>query len=136
MIETVLFEDLWGKIVENSDDGVLEIRWHDSTADMAASEFNAWLAEFANFVEATGRTLALIDATNFRLPPACMDGGWRDEHITPRYNAMGMQRFAFVMPSGTPRIGEPPAREGPASFPTAYFEDRADAVAWLREPAG
>jgi hypothetical protein len=62
---------------------------------------------------------------------ARMDGDWRDANIIPRYNKAGVRRFAFLMPEGMPAIGTPPAVEGPADFPTAYFGSRADALAWF-----
>ena len=60
-----------------------------------------------------------------------MEMGWRDEHIIPRYNAAGVQKFAFVMPPGMPAIRAEPANEDPATFPTGYFGTRQEALAWL-----
>ena len=56
---------------------------------------------------------------------------WRDEHIVPRYNAGGVQKFAFHMPDSMPSIGAAPEPEGPAAFPTAYFARRQAALDWL-----
>ncbi len=131
MAETTVYEDRWGKIVDHPSEGVLEIRWVDSTAGMTTNDFNQWLTQFAADVTRLGRKLALVDALQFRMPPDRMDGGWRDANIIPRYNKAGVQRFAFVMPSGMPLIGTPPAPEGPAKFPTGYFGARTDAFAWL-----
>ena len=61
-----------------------------------------------------------------------MSLGWRDANIIPRYNAAGVKKFAFIMPAGMPAIGDDPAPEGPAHYPTAYFGSRAEALAWLR----
>jgi hypothetical protein len=60
-----------------------------------------------------------------------MDDEWRDEHIVPRYNAAGVQKFAFHTPDGMPAVGAPPAAMGPSNFPTAYFARRQDALDWL-----
>ena len=49
----------------------------------------------------------------------------------PRYKAAGVKRFAFLMPAGMPAARAPQAPEGPASFPTAYFDARPAALAWL-----
>lgn len=124
-------ENGWGGIIDHPGPGVLEIRWYDATVEMTADDFNEFLSTFATHVERCGRTLALVDALAFRMPMERMSVGWRDEHIVPRYNAAKVQRFAFVMPAGMPAIGKAPAPEGPASFPTAYFGRRADALAWL-----
>lgn len=67
------------------------------------------------------------------MPMEQMDGEWRDANIIPRYNAAGVQRFAFLMPDGMPAIGAPPVHEGPAEYPTAYFGTRRDAFAWLTD---
>lgn len=126
-----VYEDKWGGIIEHPSSGALEIRWYDATADMMADDFNAFLSEYAGQVEKTGRTAGLVDAVQFKMPVDRMSMGWRDENIVPRYNKAGMKKFAFVMPAGMPAIGNEPAPEGPADFPTAYFGTRASALSWL-----
>jgi hypothetical protein len=135
MAEITAYEDRWGKIVDHPTDGVLEIRWVDASAGMTSNDFKQWLTQFATDIARLGRKLALVDAVQFRMPPDNMDGAWRDANIIPRYNEAGVLRFAFVMPSKMPLIDTPPAPEGPAAFPTAYFGTRADAFAWLAGPA-
>ncbi len=130
MIEQV-YEDRWGEIFDRPSIDVIEVRWFDTTADMTAPEFQAWLSKFAESVERCGRSGVLIDSTTFRMSPALMDGPWRDANIIPRYNAAGVTKFAFHMPDGMPRIGEPPTPEAPGRFPTGYFGRRQDALDWL-----
>jgi len=132
MAASLVYSDKWGDIVDRPDDDLVEIRWFDTTAAMDGDDFNAFLGIYAGAVERCGRAAGLIDAVQFRMDMAKMDPGWRDKHIIPRYNAAGMRRFAFIMPAGMPAIGAPPAAEGPAEFPTAYFGARADALAWIR----
>ena len=127
----ILYEDTFGEIIDRPEAGFIEIRWYDSTEQMTGDEFNQWLSEFAGFVEQKNRAGGLVDAVQFRMPPERMNIGWRDENIIPRYNTAGVQKFAFIMPSGMPFIGNNPAPEGPARFPTGYFGNREDAVKWL-----
>lgn len=127
----IIYEDGWGEVIDRPSPGYVEIRWYDTTAAMTQSEFQDWLSGFAGAVESALRPGVLVDATSFRMAAAGMDDGWRYENIIPRYNAAGVKRFAFHMPEGMPAIGAPPAADGPADFPTAYFATRADAVAWL-----
>ena len=134
MSSTIVYEDRWGEVLDRPDVGVIEIRWFDSTAGLDSDTFNDWLAGFAGVVEETERELVLVDGTAFRMSMASMDGEWRDRNIIPRYNAAGVRRFAFLMPEGMPAIGAPPAPEGPATFPTAYFGSRASAIEWLTAP--
>jgi hypothetical protein len=114
-----LYEDRCGEVFDRPSSDLVELRWFD------------WLSTFAGCVEKCGRTRVLIDSTSFRMNPALMDGEWRDANIIPRYNAAGVAKFAFHFPEGMPLIGAPPAPEGPARFPTAYFGRRQDALDWL-----
>ena len=132
MAASIVYSDKWGDIVDRPDDDLVEIRWFDTTAAMDGDDFNAFLDIYADAVERCGRSSGLIDAVQFRMDMAKMSPGWRDEHIIPRYNAAGMTKFAFIMPDGMPAIGKPPAAEGPAGFPTAYFATRAEALAWSK----
>lgn len=131
ILPTTKYADQWGECIVRPGDGCSEIRWFDTTIDMVGDDFNAFLTAFATVVEGSNQTGALVDAVQFKMDMARMSHGWRDEHIIPRYNAAGLKKFAFIMPAGMPAIGAPPAAEGPAIFPTAYFQSRKDALAWL-----
>lgn len=131
MSSTIRYEDRWGDVIHRPDDDLVEIRWFDTTSEMQRDTFKVWLATFAGVVEEIRPSGALTDATSFGMPSDRMDGPWRDANIIPRYNAAGLRRFAFVMPSGMPAVGSPPSHEGPADFPTAYFDRRAAALEWL-----
>ena len=128
---SIAFTDDWGEVIDRPEHDIIEIRWFDSTATMSGDEFNDWLSRFATEVERTGRSGILVDSLPFAMPMERMDAGWRDANIIPRYNASGVKRFAFLMPTGMPAIGAPPATEGPAEYPTAYFETRRSAMEWL-----
>ena len=128
---SVVIDNQWGAVIEYPESGVLEIRWYDTTGAMSGGDFNDFLAQYAGAVESTGCQKLYVDAIAFRMDMGKMNQGWRDQHIIPRYNAAGVIRFAFLMPTGMPAIGAPPAAEGPANFPTAYFATRAEAFAWL-----
>ena len=128
----LLHSDRWGDILDRPEDGCVEIRWNDETAEMSGDDFNGFLEIYAGFVERCRRPGGLIDALQFKMDMSLMNPGWRDQNIIPRYNAAGLAKFAFIMPKGMPAIGAVPAPEGPADFPTAYFASRADALAWLK----
>ena len=133
---TNAYEDRFGAVIDHADADYVEIRWYDTTEAMSAGEFQDWLSGFAGEVERCRRAGVLVDGTSFLMDPANMDSQWRDEHIVPRYNAAGVRGFAFHMPDGMPAIGTPPAPEGPATFPTAYFGRRQDALDWLGSTDG
>ena len=129
MTGQILYEDVWGEAIDR--DGYMEIRWYDSTAAMSGDQFNEWLSVFAGYVEERKPSGVLVDATQFSMPMERMNTEWRDENIVPRYDAAGLQKFAFHMPAGMPLVGNEPAPEGPAQFSTGYFGKRAEAVEWL-----
>jgi hypothetical protein len=124
-----MVQNEWGLIVEQQD--VLELRWLPTTSTMTDGGFMATLCLFAWEAERARPKALFIDATEFKHPfgPGVME--WRDAHIIPRYGAAGVRRFAFLMPAGFPRAGAE-AVEGPAVFPTKWFIDRQEALAWLR----
>ena len=130
-MDTILYGDRFGEIVDRPDAQLIELRWFDTTAELSKADFQRWLTEFAARVRATRRARVLIDSTVFRMSRDNMDAAWRDANIIPVYNSAGVARFAFHMPAGVPMIGAAPAREGPGTFPTAYFGTRNDALAWL-----
>jgi hypothetical protein len=128
---TQVYEDRFGAVLDHEDAGYLEIRWYDTTEGMSVGQFQDWLAGFAGEVERRRPSRILVDNTSFLMDPANSDGEWREENIVPRYNAGGVKKFAFHMPEGMPAIGSPPAREGTATYPTAYFGRRQAALDWL-----
>jgi hypothetical protein len=130
MVEQI-YEDRWGEVFDRPSADLVELRWFDTTAEMSADAFQVWLTKFAECVERCRRSRVLVDNTSFGMSPANMDGPWRDTNIIPRYNAVGVRRFAFHMPEGMPMIGVPPANEAPGRFPTGYFGRRQDALDWL-----
>ena len=125
-----VYEDQWGAIIDRPE--FVEIRWYDTTRGMTWEDFQKFLTKFAEACERGRRLGALVDATSFLMDMNLMENDWRDAHIIPRYNGAGIRKFAFHMPAGMPAIGAPPAPEGPANFPTAYFGTREDALEWLK----
>lgn len=119
----------WGVILQHP--GLLELRWLPSTASMTDGGFMATLCLFVWEAEKARPNGLLIDALEFRHHFSDGVMAWRDAHITPRYGAAGVRRFAFLMPVGFPDAGKE-IFEGPAVFPTKWFVNRQEALAWLR----
>lgn len=72
----------------------------------------------------------IVDTRLFRYRPSADFAEWRDQNIIPRYNRAGVRKFAFLTPPGVGAASEP-APEGPAQFPTGYFDSRERIDAWL-----
>ena len=136
MASQIVYEDAWGEIIDRPDADLIEIRWFDSTAGLTADGFQRWLTRFAEEVEKAGRKGILTDGTSFGMDPSQIDAEWRDANIVPRYNSADVKAFAFHTGEGMPAIGNEPAIEGPARYPTAYFGRRGEAVAWIAESIG
>ena len=130
----------WGAILHHPAQRTLELQWFASTRQMTDDDFKSSLELYATAAEQL-RPIAcmLIDSREFLHTfgdPGVMR--WRDEHIIPRYNAAGVEKFAFVMPegsSGTVESGSAPSVEGPATYPTAWFSSRERAESWLAADA-
>jgi hypothetical protein len=126
-------ENNWGEILHHADLRILELRWLPT--EMTDAAFKATLALFAWEAEKLRAPFLLVDATVFRhqFGPGVMQ--WRDDSIIPRYGAAGVTKFAFVMPGfpSTMEEGGKEAVDGPAVFPTAWFRERGNALAWLQK---
>jgi len=124
----------WAEIIHHEPEGILELRW--LPGEMTDGAFKATLALFAWEAERRRPPFLLIDATQFRhqFGPGVMQ--WRDDCIIPRYGAAGVRKFAFHMPAGFPGTIEAGGKEqfeGPAIFPTAWFSERENALAWFQK---
>ena len=131
MAPTVVYEDEQGSMIDYPKDDYVEIRWYDASSEFTGDTFNRRQEVIARVVEQCGRSRILIDAVQFGMNAEDMDIEWRDANTIPRFNAAGVKKQALIVPAGFPPIGAPPAPEGPADFPTAYFANRAEARAWL-----
>jgi len=128
---THVYEDRFGEVIDHADNSYLEIRWYDTTEDMSADDFRSWVAAFAGEAERRRRPGILVDVTRFLMDQSDMDDDWWYEQIVPRYNAAGVEKFAFLALDGMPAIGSPPAAAKGANFPTGYFARRQEALNWL-----
>ena len=131
MTAHLIHEDHYGSVIDYPDDDYLETRWYDGSSALTTATFNDRCVLFADLVERSGRSRVLIDAVQFGMNAQDLDVDFRDTKVTPRLNAAGLKKIALVVPADFPPVGAPPAPEGPADFPTAFFATRSDARAWL-----
>ena len=131
MTSTVLHEDGFLRILWDDVRRIIGIDWKESTMAMTDDEMKAELVSFGGHVENKKAPRILVDVTKFHfsLSPAMQE--WRVKHISGRYNAAGVQRFAFVFPADAqvpPTMNQAVAGE---DFMTRGFNSREDAVRWL-----
>jgi len=122
----------WGEIVHHESDGILELRW--LPVEMTDGAFKATLTLLAWEAEKLRPAFLLIDATRFRHQFGAEVMRWRDDCIIPRYGAAGVTKFAVHMPADFPNTIENGGKEAfgePAVFPTAWFSQRENALAWF-----
>jgi hypothetical protein len=124
----------WGTITYYPQWNTLELAWSPDTRSMGDDGFRQTLQLLADQGLKVRPRFMIVDSTQFF--HALADGAlpWRDENIVPLYNQAGVQKFAFLAPAGMPGTiekGGVPAPDGPATFPTAWFETRDRLYAWL-----
>jgi hypothetical protein len=129
-METQLYQDRFGAIVYNDTKNMLELRWFAATEFMTDEDFKEWLGRFSSIAEQRHVSFALIETRVFKHHPPADFMPWRDEHIIPQYNRAGIKKFAFLLPEGSAPSTEP-APEGPAQFPTGYFDSRERIERWF-----
>ena len=138
--EVEVARDQYGVVIHHPAAALLELRWLPATAHMNDEDWKAGLELLAGQAERLRPAFLLIDATQFGHRFANPDQvmTWRDQTIIPRYNRAGVKKFAFQMPpefQQTMEAGAEPVHEGPASYPTAWFTERANAVGWFGDQA-
>ena len=128
----------YGVVWEHDEPDYLELQWLPATASMADEDWMTGLMVLAPEAEAAKAAAILIDATEFRHTFGDREGSmaWRDDRVIPRYNRAGVKKFAFLMPGSfagpTAESGAEPRVDGrTAEFPTQWFAERDNAVAWL-----
>jgi hypothetical protein len=124
----------WGVIVYHPQWNTLELKWDQNTRTMTDGGFRETLQLLADQGLKVRPRHMIVDSTEFFHTPGASTMGWRDEQIVPLYNEAGVQKFAFLVTDrmpGTVEKGAEPAPDGPANFPTGWFETRQRMYAWL-----
>src|SRR5713101_3957827 len=129
-METQLIRDKFGVLSYDDARDILELRWLAETEAMTDDDFMHWLERFAAAAEEHRAPFLLIDTRAFQHQAGTHVWPWRDEHIIPRYNQAGVKKEAFLLPTGTAPKTEPRV-EGPAQFPTRYFDSREQIDRWF-----
>jgi hypothetical protein len=124
----------WSTVIYHPQWQTLELKWDQKTLSMGDDGFKKTLQILADQGLKMRPRFMIIDATQFfhTLGEGILP--WRDEHIVPLYNDAGVEKFAFLVTDiapGTVEKGAEPAPDGPASFPTGWFETKERMYAWL-----
>ena len=136
-VQTEVYRDRFGVLIEDKQRSILELQWLDTSREMSEEEFKAWLSRFAAQAEKSRPSFLLIDVRRFGHRPGEDFASWRDQQIVPRYNRAGVTKFAMLVPVGATgwmAPGRPPTPEPPGTFPTGYFADRDQIETWFGRP--
>ena len=126
--------DDWATVTYHPDWNTLELTWGVQTRSMSDDGFKQTLQMFAEQGLKFRPSSMIIDSVDFYHEVGAGTMSWRNQHIVPLYNEAGVQKFAFLVSDhapGTVEKGGTPAPDGPAQFPTAWFETRDRLYAWL-----
>ena len=129
----LLHEDRFLHILWDGKTHIIRLDWQEATSTMSDDDFKNALALFAGHVEEKKARGILVDVRYFRHSMGADVQPWRLANISPRYNAAGVQRFAFLFPQGVqipPMMNHSGAGE---QFITRAFNGQEQAFAWLGE---
>jgi hypothetical protein len=127
----LLHEDRYLKVFWDESTRIIGIDWKETTSDLTDEDFKTELTLFAKQVEDKRAPRILIDVSKFRHRPGAEMGERRLKNISTRYNAAGVQRFAFLLSkdSQIPRMASQSGRG--ELFLTQWFNNHEQATAWL-----
>jgi hypothetical protein len=134
---TEVASDDYGVITLYDEWNTLELRWLPATKDATEAQARDTMALFANQTAKLKPRCLIVDTTDFAHRWADDMMAWRDKEVIPLYNAGEVTKFAFIAGEGVPfptvESGAEPSPEGPATFPTGWFQSRDRAYQWLAE---
>ena len=127
----LLHEDKFLRIIWNAEARIIVIDWKEATSEMTDEDFKTELTLFAKQVEDHQALRVLIDVSKFGHRPGEEVGKWRAQNITPRYNAAGVRRFAFLLSEDSPLTAMARQSSEGEQFLTESFNNHDQAVEWL-----
>lgn len=133
MQPTELHDDTFLRILWDEHSRIIGIRWKEATSSMTDDDFKHELSLFAAHVEQKKAPGIVVDVSDFRGKPGPSVQEWRLKNISTRYNAAGVQRFAFLLPAGSqipPMMNQSSPGE---KYATRAFTDWESAKTWLTE---
>lgn len=131
MQPTTLHDDQFLQILWDDKSRIISIKWKEATASMTDENFKDELFLFAGYVEQKKAPGILVDICEFRHKMSPTVREWRVRNISSRYNAAGVQRFAFLLPRASqipPMMNQSSPGE---KFATQAFTDSDEAMNWL-----
>lgn len=126
-----IYHDEFGTISRDDGRDVLELTWSPATDHISDADFKALMARFAQTAEQVPTRYVVVDARDLHHRPDPDFDSWCDEHVIPCYNRAGVAKLAYLMRPAEAAEAEP-APEGPAKFPTAYFDSMESVQDWLK----
>ncbi len=129
----LLYEDRILRIMWDENARIIRLDWQEATSTMSDEDFKNALSLFAGYVEEKKAHGILVDVRSFRHKMGPDVQPWRLANISPRYNAAGVQRFAFLFPESvqlSPMMNQSGDGE---QFITRAFSGEEQAFAWLGE---
>ena len=124
----------WGTVRYYPQWQTLELKWGQKTRSMSDDGFKTTIQLLADQGLEVRPRCMIIDATEFFHEFNEGTLSWRDEHIVSLYNEAGVKKFAFLVTDrmpGTVEKGADPVPDGPATFPTGWFETTDRMYGWL-----
>jgi hypothetical protein len=129
----LLHENRFLRILWDEKARIIRLDWQEATSAMSDDDFKNALALFAGHVEEKKARGILVDVRYFHHKMSAEVQQWRLANISTRYNAAGVQRFAFLFPQG---VQIPPMMNQSGDcerFITRAFGSQEQAFRWLGE---
>src|SRR5262245_19654258 len=126
-----LHEDKFLRILWDEKTRIIGLEWKEATSAMTDDESKKELTGFADYVGERKETGILVDLSRFRHKLSPDTQQWRVKNISTRYNAAGVQRFAFLLPKDAtipPLMNQSSPGE---DFLTRAFNNAERATSWL-----
>ncbi|MFC7245947.1 hypothetical protein ACFQO7_26010 [Catellatospora aurea] len=126
-----IYHDEYGTISRDDGRSLLELTWSAATDHISEAEFKALMSRFAQTAEQLPTRYAVVDARELHHRPDADFDSWYDQHVVPSFDRAGLAKLAYLTRPAEAAEAEP-VPEGPASFPTGYFDSMQSVEDWLK----
>lgn len=134
MAKQLITEDWCWQVYADAEAKTMEAQWLQQ-AKLEGEEFKAYLLKWADLVEEHQPRAFLVDSRLGHVVMTPEIQAWHDQEIVKRYVLAGVQKIAFILPTGVleaESIEKAFAEDLAANtLDTRYFEDIEAARAWL-----
>ena len=132
----LVYESEYMQLYFNSENKVIEEKWHETTKKMRAKEFKKEILTTLKYMRDNNAELYLVDTKNFIFTISVEIQEWMHKNFIVPFIQAGIKKAAFVMPEELITqlsIEQTTEEDTQNKFKRDFFTSKKEALKWLEE---